>query len=163
MINETIQWLVIVSLGILIFGLLHQVAGSMPRRTHTTSGPQLGQRAPKDLLSRIGRAFPEGKLRETLLVAFVTESCTGCQHLLAELTSANGELSRPVVLVAKRASPQFRQALNEAGHPVIHDDDGTLWDLCRVTNTPLVVELSSAGRVLGKEVTAHVDAVGQST
>lgn len=161
MLNEVLQWSLLVVLGVLLLGVLHQVAGSLPPPAHTTSGPPLGRRAPRELLSQIRGTDPNQDLRDGTLVAFVVEDCAGCQQLLADLGPLEGGRDQHVVLVAKRASPQFREALMELGRPTIFDE-GALWELCHVTNTPLVLRVDAGGRVVAKEVTHHVDAVASS-
>jgi len=91
-----------------------------------------------------------------MIVAFVTENCVTCQRLLANLSDLDVRDRPSVLLVAKRPSTQFRSALAETEIPTIYDD-GTLWEECDVTATPLVVRVDSQGRVVAKEVTHRVD------
>lgn len=160
MVNEVLQWAVLAGLGVLLLGLVHQLAGATPSRTDGPSGPEVGRRLPDLLVDKIQRAEGDGSLPRRGLVAFVVESCIGCQHLLASLQQRSSFEDRPVVLVAKQPSSTFLHALNDIGHPVIQDD-GALWQACGITNTPLIVEIDDRGQVLAKGVTHNVDAVGQ--
>jgi hypothetical protein len=163
-INEVFQWVVLVIVGILVMGVLRQVALSLPPPllSNTTSGPRVGERLPKEALADLKAVLRGGHLEQGTLVAFVIETCVACQRLLAELTGRDRTSSaKPVVLVARNASSRFRQALAESGMPTIHDD-GRLWQACRVTNTPLIVKLDTEGRVLAKGVTHHVETVAGS-
>jgi hypothetical protein len=161
MVNEVLQWAILVILSTLILGILRQVALTLPpeARSATPSGPTVGRRLPQPLLTELERALPGGRLEDDILVAFVTERCPGCQRLLGSLTSGEARESHPLILVAKRPSSQFTKALSETGVPTVLDEKGALWEASEVRATPLVVRLDSHGRVTGKEVTHHVDRV----
>jgi hypothetical protein len=98
------------------------------------------------------------RLVDGTLVAYVTESCVGCQQLLASLEHGKSRRDEPLVLVAKNASPGFREALGATGLPAVFDQ-GAIWRACGVSATPLVIRLDQEGRVVAKEVTHLVDRV----
>lgn len=161
MANEALQWAVLAIMGLLVLGVLRQVALTLPPEARATaSGPPVGRRIPKQLLTELHRVSPTGDVTAGTLVAFVTESCVGCQRLLAELSNGNGHRDdRPLVLVAKTPSEQFFDALAETGIPAIADVTGDLWKSCGVSATPLVLRLDREGRVEAKEVTHRVERV----
>jgi hypothetical protein len=164
MINETIQWALIAVLCLIMMGVLRALSLLMPPRprANAVSGPAIGNRVSKEILSRITSPLQQSGVPDEFMVAFVMESCAGCQRLLAEQTEAhragdNGNL----VLVAKNPTPNFRRAINESGIPTVFDD-GIIWDECGITNTPLVVRMERDGRVAAKRVTAHVAEIAAS-
>ncbi|MDP9203303.1 MAG: hypothetical protein M3P26_15420 [Gemmatimonadota bacterium] len=106
-------------------------------------------------MATILAALGTERLPDGSLVAFVMESCATCQRLLSDVSGREGS-REPVVIVAKRASRQFREAIRDTGQPAVFDE-GELWNSLGVTATPLVVRLASDGRILAKEVTHDVD------
>jgi hypothetical protein len=104
--------------------------------------------------------MPGGEVTAGTLVAFVTESCVGCQRLLADLSERKGHHEdQRLVLVAKSPSQQFIGALAETGVPAVADSTGDLWKRCGVNATPLVIRLDRDSRVEAKEVTHSVERV----
>jgi hypothetical protein len=157
-VNEVLQWIVLVVLTLLTLGVLRQVSLLLPPSDRgAASGPATGRRAPAQLLRRLEAAVGNGGLERGALVAFVTEDCVGCQRLLADVTEGRQQLDgQPLVLVAHRPSEEFAAALEESRIPLI-TDDGELWQDCRIASTPLVVRIDEKGRIAMKEVTHHVD------
>jgi len=163
-VNEALQWAVLAIVGLLVLGALRQVALTLPSEARaTSSGPPVGRRIPKQLLTALRRVSPSGDVAAGTLVAFVTESCVGCQRLLADLSNGNGHREdRQLVLIAKSPSRQFLNALAETGIPAVADATGDLWKRCGVNATPLVIRLDRDSRVEAKEVTHRVDGVAAS-
>jgi hypothetical protein len=163
MINELAQWLVLAALVFLLLGVLRQMGLMLPpdeRAPSASGGPELGKRAPSVLLEALkDLSNRDRNLREngSRTIAFVTERCTGCSALLASLAQKEKPVQEPIVLVARRPSSAFRQAIEQTGLPVIFDVDGDIWQTCQVFATPLVVRLDSTGRVVAKEVTHRVE------
>lgn len=162
MANETVQWVLLFILTILMLGVLRQIGVWLPqeRRSTSGSGPAIGNRLPKRALVAIETAVAGGIEDKEILVAFVVENCAGCQRLLANLNGHKG--GETLVILAKDPSPPFRDALIELGVPTVFDD-GTLWRACRISATPLVVRINEQGRVLGKEVTHRVRSAALQT
>lgn len=97
-----------------------------------------------------------GNGHKARVLAFVTENCVACQHLLASLPDPlPADFDAELVIVAKDASPEFMTAIEKLGHPTLFDE-GELWNMCEVTATPLVVRLDEDGRVEAKEVSHNV-------
>lgn len=165
MVNEVFQWALLVIIAFALLGVLCQVALGLPthHRAQTISGPPLGSPLPRSLLRRLPASVMGGSVRaDGLIVAFIAESCVGCQRLLREISSRRGPSEAPLVLVAKNPSAAFLQALQHLRTPIIQDD-GRIWRECRVTNTPLVARVDRKGRVVAKGVTHEVDSVGAVT
>lgn len=160
-VNEVAQWAALITLTILLLGVFRQVGLLLPPSTRTqVSGPTPGRRAPRPLLEHVRKVTLNGRTEAGTIVAFVTEDCTGCQRLLADLSSSQVARDEPVVLVTRHPSPQFAQAIQETGIPTISADDA-LWDACGVTATPLVVRIDERGRIAAREVTHRVEAAVQ--
>jgi hypothetical protein len=157
-VNEIFQWVVLVGVLFLLLGAFRQIALSLPsdHRAQTFSGPSIGRRLPRSTAKRIEALTVSSDSTQGAVVAFVSESCAACQRLLANL--ATHEDSVPVVVVARRPSLAFQDALARLSRPLIFDD-GEVWHDCRITNTPLVVRLDQEGKVSSKGVTHDIDAV----
>ena len=161
--NEVAQWVAIASIAFLILGVLRQVSLLLPpARRGAGRELEVGMRLPKSAIARLMEVVPDHRDGE-LLVAFVTENCSGCQQLLGGLGEWKQALDgRSLVLVTRRASPQFRTAIEEIGVPVLHDDGGRVWKAAHVTATPLILRIDREGRVSDREVTHRVDLVATS-
>jgi hypothetical protein len=159
-VNEVLQWTVLVVLTLLTLGVLRQVSLMLPSTVRgDEGGPSTGRHAPARLLRELEGAVGDAARGRGVLVAFVTENCVACQRLLADVSAGRQKLNgQPLVLVAQRPSDQFRTALEETRIPMIADE-GDLWHDCRVASTPLVVRIDEKGRTAMKEVTHRVDAV----
>jgi hypothetical protein len=146
---------------VLVLGLFRQVGVLAPAgRRSDEPGLREGKGAPKLLLDQIVASAPRLKSANGITVAFVTESCIGCQRLLSDVERPKGEsFVQSLVIVAKDPSAAFGAALRELPCPVIVDNEGELWRACRVTATPLVLHINAAGKVMRKEVTHDVSRV----
>ncbi|MGH9893090.1 MAG: hypothetical protein ACREA0_14080 [bacterium] len=160
--NETLQWAAIVVLALLLVGTLRQVALLMPpeMRGPPTSGPRVGARLPRRTWSRIRESVPLD-IEQELSIAFVTEACALCRRLLAGLPDPDLQPA-DLVLVAHHPSDEFLGALTALPYAVL-SDDGSIWEECNVTSTPLVLQISGDGRVQSKEVTHRVQPAHAST
>jgi hypothetical protein len=161
----------IVGIGVLTLGALRQLALALPSETRVlqTSGPPIGARLPRKVVSSLEGHVPELDQASSRILAFITENCSGCQALLAKAQESRDELSRaPFALVIRGGSTAFNNAISQTGLNVIDDDDGLLWNAFEVGATPLLVSVDPDGRVSSKEVTHRVDefariAIPQST
>jgi hypothetical protein len=161
--NEVLQWAALSVLVLLVLGLFRQVALTMPASYRAvTGGPVEGRLAPRVLLDELSTAVSGMKASTGAVVAFVTENCMGCQRLLADVSEASEAEENGLVIVAKQPSIAFKDSLLEIDVPTIFDDADILWKACRITATPLVVQLDAGGRVLRKEVTHDVRRVATS-
>jgi hypothetical protein len=161
MTNEVIQWAAIAAIAFLLMGVFRYIAAhsQAPPPATTHGGPPLGARLSKRAMSDIEVLVPGGVGDDGILLAFVVESCVGCQALLGQLGKSEAiDQGQQIALVTRAPSNQFREALALTGFPVVLDG-GALWEECRVTNTPLVLKVSSDGRVSAKGVTHNVDTV----
>lgn len=92
--NEILQWAIMVVLAFLVLGILRQFSLMLPAAARAIpSGPPLGKPLPQSLRAEVARLLRGGSADDRAVVAFVTESCTGCQHLLAGVTGTNGAQS----------------------------------------------------------------------
>lgn len=159
-VGEIAQWVVLLVLVFLLLGLYRQMALLLPTPARNSSGggPNVGDRLPRKALARLDEVAHEA--RRPRLIAFVAQSCESCQRLIVEAKSRPPDADR-VVLIARRPSAGFRDAIGEAGLELL-EDDGQLWGACYVTNTPLVIALDDDGKVLAKGVTHLVDSITSS-
>ncbi len=160
MIGEALQWAVLLVFGLLLLGVLRQLSLMLPAEARVAmSGPAMMKRLPRSLLDELRSAAGRDGLRQGAVLAFITENCLGCQQLLADIEDGRKNLNgQEVVLVAKTPSPGFLQAVRDTGLPVVPDVERGFWNACKISATPLVVQIDGEGRVIGKEVTHHVDA-----
>jgi hypothetical protein len=156
LLNESIQWVWLGGLTLLVLGALRQLAILSPGTTRAqASGPPIGRKLPREALDRIRQSSDRPVDLTPLQVAFVTESCPACQRLLANLDG--GSDVHNVVLVAQVGSPHFTAAVEELRVPVVWDPTGDMWEACQVTATPLVLNIDRTGQVVAKEVTHRVE------
>lgn len=164
-VNEILQWVVIAVLALFVLGLLREVSLLLPGRER--SAPSAGQSGlngsiPKATWQAIEAAVGPIPEAGDLQVVFVTESCTGCQQLLADLehsmsdARANGGLPSGTLLVAQSGSEGFVEAVGAVGLPVLWDD-GSIWRECQISVTPFVIRTEADGRIVNREVSHHVE------
>lgn len=159
MVNEVAQWLTLLVVILLLVGVLRQVALSLPPEYRTPARLRIGDRLPEEFLARLPRSG-NGDQR---IVAFVTEACVGCRHLLGSLRDwPDEQRASGLVLAALQPSPAFLRALEESGFPTIAVDQ-RIWDSCDVTSTPLLLWVDGSGQVTNREVTHRVDAARLSS
>jgi hypothetical protein len=161
MTNEVLQWAALASIGFLLMGVFRYIAARspVPPSANTYGGPPLGARLSKRAMSDLEALVPGGVSADGVLLAFVVESCTGCQTLLGQIAESRAlQQGQQIALVTRSPTKQFREAVASTGLPVVLDG-GALWDECRVTNTPLVLKVDADGKVSAKGVTHHVDTV----
>lgn len=163
MMNEVMQWMTLILIGLLVLGIFRQVSLMLPPAARAVlGGPRLGARLPRRVLEEIRRAA-RIELDGEAMIAFVSENCLACQELLASLSKTGpDDDGATVVLVSKSPNERFRQALAETGRRTIYDEGGRIWKAVGVTATPLVVRVDGTGRVNAKEVAPHVDFVVQA-
>jgi hypothetical protein len=162
-VNEVVQWAVLVVMAALMLGLYREIALTLPSRRSREEGLPIGRRIPAVLLDEIHRAVPRLGELGGVTIAFGTESCIGCQRLLADIPGALPDLDGRIVLVAKQPSASFRGALRGIPAATITDETGSLWEACRVTATPLVMFVDASGKVVRKEVTHDARRVALSS
>jgi hypothetical protein len=151
--NEVAQWMLLFVVGMLLLGVLRQLALMLPAEARTPSRElQTGELLPGKLRRRV-HELP--LVVGGYLVAFVSESCRSCERLLSQLESLPREERPPLILVARGGSPVFVDALRKAGDLVV-EDDGAIWSEVGVAATPTVLHVDSSGRIVRREVTHHV-------
>jgi thioredoxin-related protein len=164
-VNEVAQWAVLVAVVVLLLGVLRQVSIVVPaNRRGLDQAIPIGKRLARPVLQEVRKARNGSTGDSATLVAFVTESCTGCQRLLGRIQAMDdGELRARLVVVAKQPSAQFKAALGETGVKTIEDEEGELWEAAGVTATPLILAVDGDGRVIAGEVTHRVEQVAEAS
>lgn len=154
MLNELLQWSAIAIMALFLLGALRQIGLMLPARTAPSQGgPPEGRKLPKRAYEGLTGVFG-GEVPAAFTVAFVSESCAGCQRLLSR--QAESPTKGSLTIVARDPSAGFSEAIEELDVRWIADVQGEIWDACGVTATPLVLEIERGGRVARKEVTADV-------
>jgi hypothetical protein len=163
-VNEVLQWAFLFTIGILILGLFRQVSLTLPPSQKIPGeGPPLGRQVPRILMREIANVMPTFKAVDGVIVAFVAESCTGCQRLLADLSVSSADFDGRISLVVRQPTQRFWAALEDLHVPIIADSTGELWKQCHIGSTPLVLFVDRSGKVVRKEVTHDVRQVAFAT
>jgi hypothetical protein len=169
------EGLALLVLGIFVIALVHSYAGlvakveelsdSAPRRASTVRRPTAG--SPQDLerpqVEHVAGVTPSGDAavipllgaeRDTLL-AFLTSTCTSCQHLWRELADADGDVlgGRLRLLVVpkgpEKESPSAILAVAPATCDVVMSSEA--WSDFNVPGSPYFVLVeATTGAVLGE-------------
>lgn len=163
--NEVAQWVVLTILAFLMLGVFRQLSLMLPAPERIEAGgPDLGEAAPRELVSGLGETVAAEEIQERgALVAFVQESCPGCQRLVSDITSSRQTTNgQPIVLVTDQPSPEYWRAIGQSAIPAIADD-GDIWHACKVAATPLVIALDASGKVIAKEVTHRVQETAEAS
>lgn len=176
MINEVAQWVVLLSIVVLLLGVLRQIGLTLPPPSSgEPAGLPVGGNLPASALRQVRRALSSQTSMDSIVLAFVTEECRGCRSLLASIghatASSNGSaavagdphngINPSVLVIARNPSTPFWNAIVQTGTPAVRDD-GSLWKACHVTATPLLLRIESDGKVVAKGVTDRVETVTES-
>lgn len=163
--NEVAQWAVLAVVVLLLLGVLRQVSIVVPANQRGLDQDiPIGRRLSRSVLQGVRSARNGSSGDSATLVAFVTESCTGCQRLLGRIQDLDdADIRSRLVLVAKHPSPEFKSALAETGIKAVADDEGELWEAAGVTATPLILAVDGDGRVIAGEVTHRVEQVAEAS
>ncbi len=161
MVNDSVQWGVLAVLLLLVLGMYRQISLALPPSARAAAtGPPVGRRLPKEALSRIRRTVTTGEdLPHLLALAFVVENCAGCQRLLSDLEGYAATQLPPMMVIARKPSRQFEEAIGQLGVPVLLDTDASVSTACEITATPMVVVINGEGKVKRKEVTHDVQRI----
>lgn len=164
LINELLQWAVLVFIGVFVFGLTRQLGNFIvPKREQlaTEIGPSVGKPLPRDVLSgdaraRVARLFAEGGAGFGSLVV-VDEECTGCKALIERLERTPLPGGGPLVIMSHKSGPDHAARLNRISPIVISDPEGLT--AAGLNTAPFVIVLDEQLKVLHKEVAPDVDFV----
>jgi len=158
------QWAALAVMAVLVLGLYRQLAlflGTDQTSLEQLSGPRLGRPAPAALSDALAAVV--GNPLSRTVVCFVSEGCSGCHRLLAQLADPAlvarlEQHGARVLIVALAPSEQFANALSELAVPHVADD-GDVWRAVDVAATPFVVTLDSRGTVTGKAIEHDIERV----
>jgi hypothetical protein len=171
-VNEALQWGALGIVGVLMLGILRQLSLMLPPELRSAAATlQIGDRISGSVMRRLTTTTGWSPTEEEqLTVAFVADSCEGCQRLLADLErqlaaqlNGNDPGARALCLVSERGSPGFEKALRQLDVPVLWDEGGELAMACGITATPQVLRLDSDGNVINKEVVHRVELAEPAT
>jgi len=127
LLNELVQWAVLIVLAVSTFGLLRQLGQFLvPRREQLLSlGPDIGEPVPREL---IDEAIRPG-LRERVasspsalgFLAVMNEGCLGCQALIEQLEASGRPTRAPLLAIVDGESSEFQARLERHFDVVVAD------------------------------------------
>ena len=161
MINETLQWIVLIFLAVFAFGLTRQL-GQFMVQTHQdrseTQGPDIGHRLPRGVLTEAERHLLAGlaveRDRDWIGLIAVDEQCRGCDEVLTMLEEEGIPGDAPVAAITRGAGVEFAARLER-----IFDVVGVGEDRVRaadLTITPFVLLLNADFKVAHKSAAASL-------
>lgn len=162
MVNEVTQWVLLLSLALLVLGLYRQYATAMgigdSQLLPAVMGPRPGRKISAQHLERLNLGGRPG------LVMFVSDSCASCHRLLAQVQQHMAEPldQLAVSIVAVRSSPDFVEALRRLSVGVVDDANGELSSALEVGATPFIITLDAKGAVRAKAVESDVARILQA-
>lgn len=137
MVNETLQWTVIVITLCLALAASRQLSAVLPQKQTILAlgGPTEGTTLPRSAQNELRDYFSEagGSL------VFVSESCGSCGQLLKDISSSL-DLRMAPLLVVRGGSANFIQELKEVAAVKISP---ALWRSLSIQATPFVVQFDS--------------------
>lgn len=121
MINETLQWIVILVILVFVVGLtrqLGQLLTSGRSDKAATQGPDLDRRLPRGVLTEPEsaqlRALMSQRDSDWAAVLAVDERCMGCNEVISKLEAEGVPRGAPVVAVSRQAGAEFERRLDAA-------------------------------------------------
>jgi hypothetical protein len=160
-INEALQWAVLLALSVFVFGLTRQLGHFLiiNRADRSASnGPDLGKAVPGGLLHDAERDALRALMRErssdVAAVAAVAEHCPGCRTLLDELADNGAPEGMPLVLLAASASDEFRSRLTSLSDVTVIEEQRI--KAGGIGLTPFVFILDEQFNVVHKEAAMTV-------
>ena len=128
MINEILQWAVLVSLAMFLLGLTRQLGRYMIVTRNDRSdaqGPTLGKRLPGSAFSDSERATMTERMAsgrsDFAALLFVDDRCAGCEQALAELEDGS-VTEATVVAISRRSDEKHARRLEELVDLAIVDE-----------------------------------------
>ncbi len=159
-------WGLTLLIGLLILGILrkigliHRKIDDLPTRDtgHFTQGLSIGSQAPDFTLPLVGggRLSLNTFRGHTLLLAFVSPSCSPCKDFLPELNTFLGRLDRSArALIVSMGTMGENERLREELKllpPVLVQDEMEVMTLYSTRSTPFVYLIDSEGVVRGHAI-----------
>lgn len=158
MINEILQWAVLLSLAMFLLGLTRQLGRYMIVTRNDRSdaqGPTLGKRLPRGAFSDHERATMTERMAsgrsDYAALLFVDDRCAGCEQALAELE--DGPVTEAmVVAISRRSDEKHARRLDELVDLAVVDEQR--FKILGVDLTPFILIVDRDLVVVHKEAAA---------
>jgi hypothetical protein len=161
LVNEVLQWSVLLFVVVVVLGLARQLGTFiLPHEQQLAAmGPSLGDRLDEKFVSAEDQAQLMQLLRdrdaEFALVLVLADRCQGCDSIVQQLTFAKGH-SVPILAIGKACQPNFIARLARVADVVVNDVDGKRAAAGGVVATPYGIQLGANARVLAVGAAAGV-------
>jgi hypothetical protein len=159
LLNELLQWSVLVFLLVVVIGLARQLGVFMlPHHAQLAEqGPELGDRLNRQFVppadqERLVDLIADQEARCGIVVV-LDEACGGCAALVEDLSHSTRSV--PLLAVAKESGPEFVERLRKVADIVVDDREGEGVRAAGIVATPYGVKVGSDARVT--EVAAASD------
>lgn len=170
----TVQWIVVLILALLVFGILRHL-NIMEQRwiatTPATSAYEVGQHiAEFELLDATGVMLRSSDLLEQsegAVIIFVTTSCPSCVMLLTQVSELvsrpDVELKKRLIVIGEGGSGTLERlleanpGLRDSRAAMLSDDAGTVLREYGVTSVPTALVVDRRGRLLDQNLNPHVE------
>jgi hypothetical protein len=156
-INELLQWAVLLFMGVFLFGLTRQLGNFLVSgrdRADIEAGPEIGKRLPAEVLTGDARERLKALMAErgeSHAVLFVVgEECSACHGLLESLREADGPDRMPVATIAHAAGDEYMTLLESSADVVSIDGDGL--KKAELVATPFALVVDDDLRVVHKQL-----------
>lgn len=164
-LNEMLQWAVLVFLAIFLLGLTRQLGLFLvPRREQLSQyGPAEGRSLPNYLIGGRDREVFRTAIAQSAagagLFLVTHQDCEVCGELLTELSvnRRNHELANvPMAVMASGHDEGYISTAAAAGDVLVRDPDGSKRNRSKIAATPFVFVVDADMKILRKEVTANL-------
>lgn len=157
LINEIAQWAALAFIGIFVLGLTRQLGKFLvppKQQLELDTGPAIGTRVADTLIADGGTQRVKELMQERgtswAALVVVGESCVGCKPLLEQIEADGVPGNAPLVLVARSATPEYRDRLEQLADLVTVDADAV--EAARLRATPFALVLDRSLHVAHKEL-----------
>lgn len=166
MVNEILQWIVLLFIGMFVFGLTRQLGRYMVGHRQEIAndiGPDPGKPLPLEILDADERQEFEHLILESPerfgMLLVVEEECPGCQAMLARIEDGLAPEGVPRAILSKTTSAAFRRRLEQLADIVVVDEHRM--DSAGLRVTPFVFVLDRDLRVGSKSLTSDLARIAE--
>jgi hypothetical protein len=161
MVNEALQWAVLLCLSVFVFGLTRQLGHFLISNRNERSaahGPTEGRMVPRSVIHDAERRELKRLMSERgtpwAAVAAVAEHCVGCRTLIDELEEKGVPERAPLVLLTSEARADYLERVSGLADIVVNGDGR--FQAGGIGMTPFVFLLDADLRVVHKAGAATV-------
>lgn len=158
-VNEVLQWAVLVFLAVLVVGLTRQLGFFLTPRAQQLEemGPEPGRTLKPSVVTEAERDHLRDLMasrgERAALLAVVDERCRGCETFVHNLeTGFRDDFKIPVALLVREGSPAYLARLRAAADLVIADPDDERSRAAGIVATPYALVVDAAMKVRARDV-----------